>query len=372
MSVLEMIQDRQLPKLLDRQEMVEMLLEYQYGRMPDIPYEVSVSEPVTVEARYCDRTVTHSYVDMTVTTQYGSHTFRIQRVLHVDGSIDPFFVSLSFSPNVPNVYFPTEEVAESGFDVLNIYYKGITSDDNDFHNGLAGIFLPNGRQKGNDCSKILLWAWAAMRVLDYAQTLPQLDMNQAAVVGHSRLGKTALVAGMLDTRFRYVFSNDSGCSGASLARGNTGLPGQVTYDPDNIFKYNHDYTTGETIRDIVREFPHFSCLNYHKYITTNIPENFDQHYLVATIAPRFAYIASASKDFWADPVSEFICGAAASEAYEKMGLKGLVHNDCLPQIEETFHEGRIGYHLRKGPHFFSRHDWARYMAFIRKHQFDTI
>lgn len=367
----EIIKSRNLPKLLDRDAMIKLLMAEEYGYMPDIAYEVVVSQPVLVENRYCDKNVSHFRVNMTVTTQYGSHTVPIQTILHTDGSVNPFFIFLNFRPDVPDRYYPTEEVAEQGFDVLTVCYKDICSDDDDFSNGLAGIFFPNGRQKGDDASKITFWAWFASRMLDYAATLPCLDMNQAAVMGHSRLGKTALVAGMLDTRFRYVMSNDSGCSGAALARGNTGNPGQaITNTMDGIFDYERDLTTGESIRDIVKVFPHFSCKNYHKYAMTNIPDAFDQHFLVATIAPRFAYITSASRDIWADQVSEFLCGVAASEAYEKMGLKGLVHNETLPQVGEIFHEVRIGYHMQKGPHFLSRHDWHQYMAYIRKHQND--
>ena len=366
-----MIKERNLPMLRTREEMIDILMREEYGYVPDLPYEMTVSEPVLVENRYCDKTVHHTRVNITITTCHGSHTVPVERVLHIDGTVNPFFVFLNFRKEVPDRYYPTEEVADAGFDVLAVCYKDISSDDDNYADGLAKIFFPNGREKGDDASKISLWAWFASRMLDYAATLPCLDMKQAAVMGHSRLGKTALVAGMLDERFRYTFSNDSGCSGAALARGNTGNPGQAVVDTmEGIFDYERDLTTGESIRDIVGVFPHFSCKNYHKYAMTNITDGFDQHFLVAAIAPRFSYIASASRDIWADPVSEFLCGVAASEAYEAMGFKGLVHNEKLPEVKEHFHEGRIGYHLQKGPHFLSRHDWQEYMAFIRKHQFD--
>ena len=370
MNVSEMLKARNLPPLRDRKEMLEILLKNEYGYMPELEYEMSVSEPTNYEGRYCDGTVQHSTVEMTITTKYGSHTFPIQRVLHKDGSVNPFFVFLNFRSAVPDRYFPTEEVADAGFDVLMIKYTDIASDNGDFSNGLPKIFMPEGQQKDTDCGKIMFWAWAAMRVLDYAATLPMLDMSQAAVAGHSRLGKTALLTGALDERFRYAFSNCSGCSGASLARGNTGLDYFKNWDIQNPFDFTEDFTTGETIRDILKNFPFWFCKNYQNYLMNNYPDDFDQHYLVASVAPRFAYIASASRDRWADPVSEFLSGVAASEAYEKMGLPGLVHNEKLPEINESLHEGRIGNHLHKSPHFLSRFDWQNYIAFIRKHQFD--
>jgi len=370
MSIADIIKSRQLPACLNREEMIDLLLKNEYGYMPDIPYEISVSEPVRIEARYCNRTVEHSRVNMTVTTEFGSHTFPIYRVLHTDGTVNPFFVFLSFNSNVPNRSYPTEEVADYNFDVLMINYQEIATDNGDFTNGLPKIFMPNGRQSGTDCGKIMFWAWAASRVLDYAQTLPSLDKGQAAVIGHSRLGKTALLAGVLDERFRYVFSNDSGCSGAALARGNSGHSRFENWDINNPFDYQEVYTLGETIRDVIKNFPYWFCDNYRNYMKNNYPDDFDQHFMVASIAPRYAYVGSGSTDLWADPVSEFLSAAAGSERYEQMGLTGLVHKDKLPEPDEYFHEGHVGYHMRKGPHFLSRHDWAKYMAFIRKHQFD--
>jgi len=368
--ITEMVKDRQLPAFRSREEMVDLLLKNEYGYFPDIPYEVSVSEPVNVEKRYCDSKVTYSRVNMTITTEFGSHTFPIRRVLHTDGSVNPFFVLLAFDSNVPNRSYPTEEIADGNFDVLTINYQEIASDSDDFNNGLPKIFLPGGRKAPTDCGKLMYWAWAASRVLDYAMTLPCLDHSQAAVIGHSRLGKTALLAGMLDERFRYVISNGSGCSGAALSRGNSGIPYIKTLSTENLYDYEPEWKTGETIRDVLKQFPFWFCENYQKYVIDCYPADFDQHYLLATIAPRYVYVGSGSSDLWADPTSEFLNTVAVSEYYKKLGLPGLVHKDRLPEPEEPYHEGMVGYHMRKGPHFLSRHDWQKYMAYIRKHQFD--
>ncbi len=372
--ITELIKERQLPEFHSREEMLDLLLKKEYGYFPDVPYEISVSDPVNIEKRYCDGKVCYSRVNMTVTTEFGSHTFPIRRILHTDGSVNPFFVYLGFGTAVPNRSYPTEEVADSNFDVLTIDYQEVTKDNRDFTDGLPGIFLPNGREKDTDCGKIMYWVWAAMRVMDYAQTLDCLDKCQGAVLGHSRLGKTALLTGALDERFRYVFSNGSGGSGAALTRGNSGLPFIWTLhtDKETLFDYEPEWNTGETIRDVMKQFPYWFCKHYEQYAVTNIPEDFDQHFLVASVAPRFVYVGSGNKDLWADPTSEFLSAAAASAYYEKMGLTGLVHNDKLPEPEEVFHEGRVGYHARQGYHFLSRHDWQKYMAYIRKHQFDKL
>ena len=372
MTVSEMIKERNLPPLRSREEMVEILQREEYGFIRDIPYRVTVSPPRVIENHYLADTVEYSIVEFTVTTRYGSHTIPVRRILHTDGSVNPFFVFLNFRNNVPDKSYPLEEVAANGFDVLLIKHEDITSDNDDFTNGLPRIFIPCGRERDDDGGKIAYWAWFTSRVLDYAQTIPCLNMKQAAVMGGSRLGKTALVAGMLDTRFRYAFSVVSGCGGAALARGNSGNAPQENYTPENIFDGERNMSLGETIRFMVKYQPFFTCRNYQKYIYTNIPEDFDQHYLVASIAPRFAYISSAVKDHWADPPSEFLCGAAASEAYEKMGCKGLVHDEKMPEPGSHSHEGRIGHHLTRGSHCLCRQDWLEYMAFIRKHENDEL
>ncbi len=357
----ELIKERKLPPLREREEMVKLLLEKEYGILPGVECKVSVSEPTMIEERFCGYAAELSSVEMTVKSNFASHTFRVGRLLHNDGEKRPFFVLLNFSPDMPDKYYPVEEIAEEGFDVLSVCYTDISGENSDFSDGLAKVLLPNGRESGTTCGKIMLWAWAASRILDYAETLPGLDMNNAAVVGHSRLGKTALVAAMLDTRFKYAFSNDSGCSGAAIARGGMGVLG-----------LHGDRSTGETIEAITKAFPYWFCKNYRQFAETNIPEGFDQHFLLASIAPRFCYVSSASMDDWADPNSEFLSCVAASEKYEELGYSGLVHSDKLPEIGEYFHEGRIGYHKRFGAHFLSRRDWHGFMKFINLHKDDTV
>ena len=365
MSQIEkLLQEANLPELQDAEQMKKILLDNEYGYVPDIPYEMTVSEPTMLESRLCCGQAQVSKVDMTITTELGSHTFQVKRLLHTDGKKHPFFVFISFRYN-EQYYYPVEEIAQRGFSVLSFYYGEVTEDndacpDSDFDDRLAKVLLKNGRDQKDTCGKIAIWAWAASRVLDYAQTLPGLDLSQAAVIGHSRLGKTALVAGMMDERFRYVFSNDSGCSGAALARGSLGvkkIPG----------KYGE---TGETIKNIMG-VGYWFCKKYKDFAQTCIPEGFDQHFLLATIAPRYVYVASAAMDGWASPDSEFLSCVAASKAWEEKGLTGFVHNGEMPDDDVIFPAGHIGYHRRPGHHFLSRTDWNRYMDFIERHREDN-
>lgn len=255
----------------------------------------------------------------------------------------PFFVHIDFESGVPNKYYPAEEILNNGFAAFHFDFNDVSVDKNDMTDGLSGILFPDGERSGDGSGKIVMWAWAAMRIMDYAQTLDCLDLENAAVIGHSRLGKTALVTGMLDTRFKYVISNNSGCSGAAITR----------------------EKQGEHIEFITKTFPYWFCKNYTNYIDES-KLTFDQHMLLATIAPRTLIVGSAEKDEWADPDSEYLACAAASKAWENLGLTGFVHPDRLPTPESVFDEGNVCYQIRTDGHYLSRRDWNVYFDIIRK------
>ena len=240
---------------------------------------------------------------------------------------------------------PVEEIIDNGFAVISFCYQDITKDNDDFTDGLAGVLYENGKRGKNEAGKITLWSWAAQRVMDYAQTLDNLDLNNSIVCGHSRLGKTALLTAATDKRFKFAFSNNSGCCGAALSRGKN----------------------GEKIADICSAFPYWFCEEFLNYINNEDKMPFDQHYLAAAIAPRYVYISSAKEDIWADPVSEMLTCVAISEVYERYGEKGFVCADRLPRVGDVFHDGCVGYHLRDGLHYFSREDWNKAMTFVKKH-----
>jgi hypothetical protein len=250
-------------------------------------------------------------------------------------------VHINFRPDVPDKYQPTEEIIDLGYAVLSFCYKEVTSDDGDFSDGLAGLVYPGGKRPADGCGKLGLWAWAAMRVLDFALTLDTIDPSRISVTGHSRLGKTALLAGMLDERFYCAISNDSGCSGASIARGNT----------------------GETVKKIVDRFPYWFCENYYKYSDNEDAMPFDQHFLVAANYPHRVYVASAEADAWACPENEFLACKLAGEFYKKRGGIGFPRCD-MPECGKPVIGGDVGYHIRHGSHYQSREDWNYYIKFI--------
>jgi len=328
-----------------RKEIVDILCEEEYGFMPKM-HDNLTWEEVSEEKNFCAGKVTLKKIMLTAYFGDESFSFPVYSSIPNKDGRHPFFVHINFSDNVPDRYLPVEEICDRGYAVLSFFYNDVALDEKKYPNRsedkLKDILFKGVDKKSNHCGKIHMWAWAASRVMDYAQSLGCLNFEKAIIVGHSRLGKTALLAGALDERFSCAISNDSGCSGAAITRNKV----------------------GERVSNITEHFSYWFCDNYKKYIENEDKMPFDQHFLIAAMAPRKVYVASAKEDDWADPKSEFLACFAASEVYEKLGFKGLVTDDRFPEVGEWLHDGNIGYHIRSGKHYLSREDWNRFMDYL--------
>ncbi len=331
-----------MPNELSKKEIIDILLKEEYGYLPEKPIKITAEEESKDEV-FCAGSAVLRKIILKCELSNGEFSFPIYYTQRVSNKLSPCFLHINFRDNVPDKYQPTEEIIDRGYSVVSFCYKDITSDDADFTNGLAGVVYQDGKRDKHQCGKIGLWAWAAMCVMDYLMTLPEIDKDYISVAGHSRLGKTALLTGALDERFFCAFSNDSGCSGASVSRGKQ----------------------GESIKSICKTFPFWFAENYKKYSDKEEELPFDQHYLVAANAPHRVYVASAEEDLWADPQNEYLSCRLASEYYEKHGLFTDL-NKAKAESGDQFHNGYIGYHIRKGKHYFSRQDWLKYMDYIDK------
>lgn len=345
----KMIQERNLPLLpkaedlesweKKRQKILETLCYEEYGEPVPAPEQLFVQVSESIPGILAGKA---DYTKLVLTAQLpgGEFSFPVHAMVPRSKTPVPAFVFLNFNSRVPDFYLPSEEICDGGFAVFSFGYEEVTPDNDDFSAGLAGVLGP---RTDHSAGKISMWAWAAMRVMDYVSQLSFIDTSRVAVVGHSRLGKTALLAGALDPRFALVISNESGSCGAALSRAKK----------------------GENIERITSVFPHWFCPAFTKYADREESLPFDQHFLLALTSPRWLYVSSAAEDLWADPVSEFLSCVAASAVWEQLGMKGFCTPDHLPQEGECLTEGHIGYHLRSGEHYLSREDWQKFMQFFR-------
>jgi hypothetical protein len=243
--------------------------------------------------------------------------------------------------------WPLETIVARGYAVATIARADVEPDyATGWKHGLRAALSPGGANtqwKVDDWGAIAAWGWALSRALDHLELEKTVDARRVALIGHSRLGKAALWAGAEDERFAIVISNDSGEGGAALAR--------------------RDF--GETVERINTAFPHWFTAKFKKYNRDVAALPVDQHQLLALIAPRPLYVASAQDDAWADPRGEFLSAKHAEPVYRLFGKQGLGVADW-PPVDRPVGD-TIGYHVRTGKHDVTDYDWARYLDFADRH-----
>ena len=190
---------------------------------------------------------------------------------------------------------------------------------------------------------LAVWGWGMSRMMDCLEKEPGVDARKVIATGHSRLGKAALWGAANDQRFAMIVSNNSGEGGAALSR--------------------RDF--GETVKRINTSFPHWFIAPYKRYndSVNNLP--IDQHMLLALMAPRPLYVASAAEDLWADPTGEYLSSFHAGPVYELYGKKGL--STPVPPTTDSPVAAAISYHRRSGKHDVTLYDWQQYIAWADRH-----
>lgn len=348
-----------------RPELLSIFAEQVYGKMPEGKVDVSYQK-LDDNHSALDGSATRKQIEITFSRNGVERKALLLMYLpnHVKTKV-PVFLHFNFQGNqtisadpeiIPSHYskedrgnqasrWPLQKIIDAGYGLATVHYFDFFPDDKDKH--AESILALFGCKTGDEIpadggQAIAAWAWGNSRVMDYLETDRQVDASKVILMGHSRLGKATLWAGALDPRFAIVVANESGCGGAALSR----------------------RQVGETVNRINNVFPHWFCKNFRRYNKKENDLPIDQHELLALIAPRPLYVASAEGDRWSDPKGEFLSASYAGEVYNLYGMKGL-ETTTLPTVNTPIGD-RVAYHIRTGVHDVTDFDWENYIRFADK------
>ena len=364
-----------------RAELLEMFSSQMYGRTPRDNIKVTY-ETLLENSNFLDGKATARQVKFVFANGTKKHEAVLLLVLpnHPRGKV-PVFVAYNYKgnhstisdssillpavctlPQIPDYWrwvegdhkrgcqssrWSYEAMIDRGYGVATMSYQDIYPDiaGKGREHSVVSLFPDYNpdRIMQDEWQALGAWAWGSSRIVDYLETQPRVDMDRIIITGHSRQGKAALWAGAQDKRFKIVISNNSGSGGAALSK----------------------REFGETIKRTAGVNPHWFCPAFDQYADNEPDLPFDQHELVALIAPRKVYISSAVEDLAADPKGEFLAGYYAGCVYELYGLKGL-GTEAQPPVHQPIMND-IGYHVREGEHDVTDYDWRCWMDFADKH-----
>lgn len=231
-----------------------------------------------------------------------------------------------------------EQSIDRGYAVATLFCNDVEPDSPTATNGVRELVF------NKDTGTIAAWAWGLHRCVDYLVGNKSIDKKRIFVVGHSRLGKTALVAAAFDNRIAMAIPLQSGTGGAAPSRGNE---------------------KSESVTRINTSFPHWFNAEFKKF--NDHPERlpFDQHCLIALCAPRPVLLGCATEDVWANPPGQFEMLKAADEVYKLFGTDGLATKTMPEENKEI--DSTLGYFIRPGKHSMTKDDWKVFLDYADKH-----
>jgi hypothetical protein len=235
-----------------------------------------------------------------------------------------------------------EQSIDRGYAVATIFAGEVQPDITNATTGVRAAFR-GSKNPDDDWGTIAAWAWGLQRAVDVLEKEKEIDRKKIAVVGHSRLGKAAMLAGAFDERIALVIPLQAGCGGTSPARGKI----------------------GESVKRINTSFPHWFCGEFKKF--NDEPERlpFDQHCLIAMCAPRPVLLSNATEDTWANPEGQFEMLKAADKVYRLLGAEGTASQE-MPKVGQLMNS-TLGYFIRPGKHSMTTEDWKAFLDFADKH-----
>jgi hypothetical protein len=242
--------------------------------------------------------------------------------------------------------WPLEEIVKRGYAIATFCNTDVDSDRADVSDGVFSWLAKKGDRRylsAHHRGSIAGWAWGFHRAMDYLVKDKHIDAKRVAAVGHSRNGKTALLATAFDDRIALAIPHQAGCGGTAPSRGKT----------------------GESVKQINDRFPHWFNAEFKKFNERPDKLPFDQNCLLALVAPRPVLFSNAVEDQWANPGGQFEVLKAADPVYRLFKVEGLGSKE-MPETGKLL-DSRLGYFIRPGKHSMIREDWLVFLAFADKH-----
>lgn len=244
--------------------------------------------------------------------------------------------------------FPLETILARGYAVLSACYGQISPDvevrrgdsEDLAYTGVFSLWPPRDPARDDNITAIGAWAWTLSRGLDLAERIPEIDAKKNVATGCSRLAKTPLLACSRDERFAVCVPVQTGGGGVPLAK--------------------RDF--GENVSTEVTSFPHWYCKAYAKYADNEQSLKFDQHLLVASLAPRRVLVLGFNSG-WFDTKGEYLSCKAASSAWTLHGLPGLPDCPFPANFDSSCIGSHLGYARRGGEHGIAGDDWRWMLDF---------
>ena len=358
-----------------RPELLELFQHYMYGLAPKRSEHVAARELFKDEAAL-NGTATMHELELTFGPPDAPKIYLLLVTPHTVPRA-PCFLGLNFAGNhaltdhpqvrLPQVYvpphlpgvvdfratdagrnassWPLAEIIRRGYAVASFYCGDIQPDRPGVREGMLAT-LPELTDRGDPTATgtLMWWAWGLHRAVDYLETDAAIDPRRIAAVGHSRLGKTALLAGAFDERIALVVANQAGCGGSAPSR--------------------TDQPKAERIDLLNGARPHWFCDNFKAFGADPTRLPFDQHALVALCAPRPVLFTATEKDPGANFAGQFAVLRAATPAYELLGVEGLASDATeTPAPDAPLIASRLGYWLRAGKHSMTPADWKIFLDF---------
>lgn len=208
-------------------------------------------------------------------------------------------------------FWAVEYVLSRGYGFATFHESDLDPDQHDWSDGIHPFYPNLPGPKESHWGTIAAWAWGLSRAADYLVTDTDVDKRRLCVIGHSRRGKTALLAGALDERFALVVPHQSGTGGMALSRD----------------------SQQEKVERINRVFPHWFNDAFTQFNDKESRLPFDQHCVVALVAPRPVLDTEGALDAWANFPRSLDSLRAADPVYKLVGAKGVVGTGLVQNDE---------------------------------------